>query len=263
MSAVSSMSLPTSSAVGAAIAAGLAVWLLVSPIGSSATRSRIRSSVVIVLGASAAVVLLPHGWVGPLLVVGPASWVAHLLWRRRTTARSAAATSTRMAEVCDLLAAELSAGRPPETALREASAAWPALVPVAEVARLGGDVPAALREVARTPGAGGLRLLAAAWSVSRRTGGSLGAATQRVAEAVRREQATRRVVAGELASARATARLMAALPILALLMGSGAGADPWSFLLRTPAGLGCLAAGLASGLAGVWWIEQIALGVEP
>jgi tight adherence protein B len=131
------------------------------------------------------------------------------------------------------------------------------------VARLGGDVSGALREVAQTPGASGLRLLAAAWSVSRRTGGGLGVATRRVAEAVRREQATRSVVAGELASARATARMMAALPIVALLMGSGAGADPWSFLLRTPAGLACLAAGLASGLAGVWWIEQIARRVDP
>jgi tight adherence protein B len=216
-----------------------------------------------VAGVAVAVVLLPHGWAGPVIVVAPAWWVARLLWARRTTTRLTAANAARMAEVCDLLAAELSAGRPPETALREAAAVWPALAAVAEVARLGGDVSGALREVAQTPGASGLRLLAAAWSVSRRTGGGLGVATRRVAEAVRREQATRSVVAGELASARATARMMAALPIVALLMGSGAGADPWSFLLRTPAGLACLAAGLASGLAGVWWIEQIARGVDP
>lgn len=248
----------------AAIMAGLAAWLLAAPSASPASSEHLPPSTVTVAGGVAVMsVLLPHGWVGPALVLAPTWWVGRLLWRRRATARLAAANASRMAEVCDLLAAELSAGRPPETALREAAAVWPALVSVADVARLGGDVSGALREVAQTPGASGLRLLAAAWSVSRRTGGGLGVATRRVAEAVRREQATRSVVAGELASARATARLMAALPIVALLMGSGAGADPWSFLLRTPAGLGCLAAGLASGLAGVWWIEQIAHGVDP
>ena len=167
-----------------------------------------------------------------------------------------------MAEVCDLLAAELAAGRPTEAALEEAARAWPEIRPVADACRLGGDVPAAFREVARRPGAAGLRLLGAAWDVSHRTGGGLAGATRRVADAVRREQATRRVVAGELASARATARLMAGLPVVALLMGSGAGADAVGVLLRTPLGLACLAAGLALEFAGLWWIELIAHEVD-
>jgi tight adherence protein B len=214
------------------------------------------------LAVAVLMLLVPPGWTGLVVVVLPAAWGARLLWRRRTTARVAEANAARMAEVCDLLAAELSAGRPPDAALREGAATWAVLAPVADVARLGGDVPTALREAATLPGAGGFGLLAAAWVVSQRTGGSLGSATRRVAEAVRRQQATRSVVAGELASARATARLMAGLPIVALLMGSGAGADPWSFLVGTPVGLGCLAGGLATGLAGLWWIEQIAGAVD-
>lgn len=257
------MSLLSPAAVEAASAAGLALWLLMSPGSAPGAEDRATAPIGVPALVLVGVVLVPHDWTGALLVLTPAAWLGRALWRRRTLSRLAESNAARMGEVCDLLAAELSAGRPPEAALREAAQTWPAFVPVAEVSRLGGDVPHALREVAQSPGADGLRLLAAAWTVSRRTGGGLGAATRRVAEAVRREQATRRVVASELASARATARLMAGLPVLALLMGSGAGADPWSFLLRTPLGLACLAAGLATGIAGLWWIEQLARAVDP
>jgi tight adherence protein B len=97
--------------------------------------------------------------------------------------------------------------------------------------------------------------------VSHRTGAGLADALDRVAGTVRADRATRRVVAGELASARATARMMAALPLLVLVLGAGGGASPWGFLLGTPAGVLCLGAGLGLGALGLWWIERIADGV--
>jgi tight adherence protein B len=198
----------------------------------------------------------------PLLVLLLAATAGRSLWRGRTETRAAGETARRMLEACDLIAAELAAGRTGEAALAEAAAAWPALRPVADASRLGGDVPVALRSLAATPGADGLRLLAGAWVVSHRTGTGLATSTRRVADAVRLDQAMRRVVRGELASARATARLVAVLPVVALLMGSSTGADPWTFLLGTPLGLACLASGLAVGFVGLWWIELIAREVD-
>ena len=246
----------------AAVFAALGAWLLIAP---PMETQLLRGSLPDLRWVALAALLLaaPRELAVPGLIVAAAGWGGGVLWRRRRAARLASENAARLAEACDLLAAELSAGRPAEAALVEAAAAWPVIRPVAAACRLGGDVPAALVEAAELPGAGGLRLLGAAWSVALRTGGGLGAATSRVADAVRRDQAMRRVVHGELSSARATARLMAGLPLVALLMGSGAGADPWPILIGTSLGWTCLAGGLALGWAGLWWIEMIAREADP
>lgn len=178
-----------------------------------------------------------------------------LLGRRREVAADQAA----VLEVCDLLAAELAAGRPPGAALATASERWPPLVAAVEAVRLGADVPDALRRLTELrPGAADLRWVAAAWQVAQHSGHGLAAALERTAGGLRARRRTRRLVDSELASARATSRLVACLPLAVLVMGSGAGSDPWTFLLATPVGWVCLAGGLGLIALGLWWIEHLA-----
>ncbi|WP_109507888.1 type II secretion system F family protein [Nocardioides speluncae] len=248
--------------LAAAGCAALAVWLSVPPRPAPvAVRSRPRVVVAAVV-ALALVTALLHGRVLVLaLVVGTAALGASALLARRRRRREAERFGDHALEACELLAAELQAGQPPGVALGRVSEEFAAFGAVARAHQLGSDVPAAWRSLASTPGGGDLRLVAGAWQVAARSGSGLADAVSGVAASLRAVRATRRVVASELASARATARLMAALPVLALLMGSGIGGNPWAFLFGTPLGLGCLGLGLAFGLAGIWWIEAIADGI--
>lgn len=196
------------------------------------------------------------------LIVAAAAWAVLRLVTTRLAARDAEARRARVIDLCDGLRAELAAGQTADAALDRAAADWPLVAPAARVAASGGDVPAALRELAAVPGADSLRIVAAAWHVAHRTGHGLADVLGRVSDDLRSGEQTRRVVLSELSSARATARLLAVLPALALVMGAGAGAAPWEFLLGTPVGLACLAGGLGLALAGLAWVEALAGGAR-
>ena len=169
----------------AALAAALAAALWVrAPARRAATGRRPPGWLVapaVGLALVGAVVLAPGSAVLAGLAAGVVTAVLALVGRR-SRHRTAATTSTRVMEACELLAGELAAGQPPGRALGNAADSWPPLRPVAETFGLGGDVPAAFRVVAARPGAGDLRLLAAAWAVAHRTGHGLADAVQRCAD---------------------------------------------------------------------------------
>lgn len=201
---------------------------------------------------------------GPVLAVVCAAAAAGAvrLHRSRAQARARTDERRRAVEACGVLAAELRAGRPPSDALLAAAevAAPPsrsALTAAAGAARLGGDVRAALRPPAGTAVAPVLDALGACWTVCATSGSGLASAVERLEEGLRAEQAQRRAVDAELAGPRATAALLAGLPVAGLLLATGLGADPVHVLLRTPLGAACLVGGLLLDALGLWWTGRL------
>lgn len=256
-------------ALTAAVAGAAAALFLLPPrrragrrAGAAVGRGGAGTTAAALAALGLVVAVTSAAWVVPAAILGGALLVGLRARERLRRTRSATRLRGQVLEACDGVVAELAAGIDPGTALRRVAREWDFLRPVAEAHDLGGDVPTALRSVAATAGAGDLGAVAAAWQVALRSGHGLAGAIGRVADGLRAAAATRRVVTSELASARATARLVALLPLVALLMGSGVGGDPWAFLLHHPVGWACLLAGLTLGGAGLWWIESIAADVE-
>jgi len=201
-------------------------------------------------------------------VVAPAAVVAaRHLHRLRVRRAVSAACAAAVPAVCRTLAAELAAGVPPPEALAAAaSGAAPdplrrLLVTAASADRLGLDAAGVL--ATGPPGCERMRLVAACWQVCSVAGGGLGTALAHLADALHDEHDAQAAVAAELVGPRLSARVMAALPLLGLALGAAFGADPLHFLLRTPAGVGCLAAALVLDAAGLWWVSRLARAALP
>jgi tight adherence protein B len=255
-------------AVLAGLAAALAVPAPSTPprgAGRQAGLVRIRPGPGLVAGCAALVGVLVATVDGlrlalALIVLAATLAVGHLV-RRSRQAGAAERRRARVVEVAEALVGELRSGQPPVAALASCAQLWPELDPVVGAARVGADVPTALRRLAALGGAEGLAEVASAWQVSERSGAGLATALSQVSSSARARQAARHLVRGELASAQATARLVAVLPLASLAMSAGIGGDPWHFLLDTAPGLGCLALGGLLGFAGLHWIDRIAAAV--
>lgn len=195
----------------------------------------------------------------------PALWWVE---RARTAARRGKDVARRRAaviELCDGLAVELSAGRPPPVALASAAevlAGGREFMSAVEAAKIGDDVAAVLDRTSELPGCEGLRLLAGCWRIGVERGGMLAAVVDGLAGALRDEQAHREEVRLQLAGPRATARLLAGLPVLGIGMAVALGADPLAFLFGSLPGAGCLVLGVGLDVLGLTWTRRLAVAAE-
>ncbi len=209
----------------------------------------------------------------PVLAAALAVIPLHRLRVRRATLREARGRAAAIIELCAALAGELRSGATPEQALeavtgqgRSAGASAGRLGSEAlarlAAARYGADVPDAFRRLAELPGGGGAAAIAACWQITVESGGGLAQGLDRVAEALRAERALEEEIQSELAGARTTAGLLAALPAFGLLLGGALGAQPVRVLLHTPVGLGCLGAGAVLEAVGLLWTARIVRGAQ-
>ena len=230
---------------------------------------------LVAVAATCAVVLAVPSTASQIAVVAiVAAGLFALKLRRLARQRSAAAAfRAEVARVIRSASAELRAGVDPVAALHaatggtslhaerawgmDASSAWVGIHAAGPA-----DVGAALQSAASTPGGESLADVSAAWHLSEQAGAPLGVILDRMAGAVQAEVELDREVAGEAEPARATARLMAGLPIFGLGLGLLLGVNPVVVLLGSGLGVACLVGGLVLACCGVWWIERIVSALD-
>lgn len=252
----------------AAFALGLAV--LVSP-GSSKSRAkalnarplrRLRLPVVpcaICVGAAMSML-------APISVVVALGLLAATLLRRgrllrRRTERGEEARALQ--DALDALVAELRVGVHPVAAVEAAAAeargsVSASLSAVAARAKLGADVAAGLRvQGQRSAAPECWERLAVCWQLAHDHGVGIATLMQAAAHDIAERERFRSHVDAGMAGARATAAILAGLPVLGLLLGHAIGADPVGFLLSGGAGGWLLVAGTSLICCGLLWSDSI------
>ena len=250
------------------VAAAVAVWLR-RPDDWIVVRHRLGRPAVdrepwippmslLAVAATCVVVLAVPSTPSQIALVAIVAAVLFALKLRRRARQRAEAIAFRaeVARVIRSASAELRAGVEPAAALRaatlDASGAWSS-VHAAGAA----DVRTALRSAASLPGGESLADVSAAWHLAEEAGAPLAVILDRMAGAIQAAVELDREVAAEAEPARATARLMAGLPVFGLGLGLLLGVNPVAVLLGSGVGVACLVAGLALACCGIWWIDRI------
>jgi tight adherence protein B len=212
-----------------------------------------------------------------LLLAGPAGAAAGALVAltvrsrraRLRTANAAAATAEQLADALRRITDELRAGSHPAAALvgvdGDGPRAQEVLAPAAAAARLGDDVPTALRRAGELrPGiTADVERVAAAWSLAERHGIPLAALLTGAQEDIRWRFRFGNTVRAQLAGPRATATVLTVLPVLGLVLGQLLGAHPIAVLRGGVLGQVLLLTGVALVAAGSGWTERILRSAVP
>jgi len=167
-------------------------------------------------------------------------------WRRKQK------SSDGEGEVLRAFIAELRTGQPTHAAFCSAQAGYVAWPRALRAAQWGADVSEPLRE--ENPA------LAACWQVNARTGAPLIPMIEQLVESRTEDARTRTALAAALAGPRATARMLALLPVIGIALGTLLGTQPLTWLWGP--GLPAFLAGGILAAAGAWWTRSITQGVE-
>jgi len=253
-----------------AAALALSASLLVTPAsprrrlarrGRAHSRSTARAAGwIAVCAAAVGSVLLPL-----TTVLAAAIFVAtaSLRYRRRRRDRLGIAESRELETAIDVLVGELRVGAHPAQAF--AVAADESAGPVADScravaarARLGADVTAGLRSVAENSALPAQwARLAVCWQLAAEHGLAM-STLMRAAQLdiVERQRFTGQVMSA-MAGARATATILAGLPMLSVVLGQLVGAGSVAFLLAGHVGGWLLVAGITLVCGGLLWSDRI------
>jgi tight adherence protein B len=208
----------------------------------------------------AAAVLLP---LTTVLAVAVVSATAGLRYRRRRRLRRAMDEGRTLETALDVLVGELRVGSHPVHAFGVAAdetvgAIAVSLRAVAARARLGADVTAGLRAAARSSALPAhWDRLAVCWQLASDHGLAIATLMRAAQRDIAERQRFSARVSSSMAGARATAAILAGLPVLGVLLGQLIGARPLSFLLNGHAGGWLLVVGSTLACGGLLWSDRI------
>lgn len=210
---------------------------------------------------------------GGLAVAGPPAAVVFLVVAggapavvlRVLRGRADAGAERALPAALELVARSLRGGASFREALAEAAPPGRLggdLRTVVAEAEAGSPLTAALGAWAERRPSRGVRLAVAALALGAESGGATARAVDGVAATLRANDAVAAEARALASQARISALVIALAPVAFTLLAAGADPRTTEFLLRTPVGLGCLAAGLALDAAAAVWMHRLT-AVEP